>query len=471
MEQTAEKTPVALDKIVELSLRRGFIFPGSEIYGGLRNSWDYGPLGTQLKNNLRDAWWRHYVTSRSDMYGLDAAILMNPKIWEASGHVAGFTDPMIECKKCHGRWRADDLIQQTSPDTATEGVPLAELTRFFQEDEVKCPSCGKNDWTDVRSFNLLFETSLGTVEGQKQRIYLRGELAQAMFVDFKRVVETMHPALPFGIAQVGRVFRNEISPGNFTYRTLEFDLMEFEYFTRPEAWEKKFDEWQADMMKWATETLGLCAESLRWREQEPNERAFYSKKTCDLEFLTSFGWKELFAVAARTDYDLKRHSEASGVDLRLTDNGTGEKFFPYVIEPTFGLSRLTLFTLLNAYHEEEVRGEKRVVMRFKPTLAPYQVAVLPLSKKPELNVVAEPLAQELSQSFSCDYDVTQSIGRRYRRQDEIGTPLCVTVDFDSLNDRAATVRDRDTMEQERIPIAKIKTYLEEKLNNNLKFVI
>jgi glycyl-tRNA synthetase len=459
-----QESTVNLETIVELAKRRGFIFPGSEIYGGLRNSWDYGPLGVQLKNNIRDAWWRHYVKQRQDMVGLDAATLMNPKVWEASGHVANFNDPMVDCKKCQARLRADDLIAQFDSSVSTEKMTLEQYDEFLGSHDVPCTNCGTvGQLTKARKFNLLFETSLGTVDGSKQSVYLRGELAQSMFVDFKRVVDSMRPSIPFGIAQVGKVFRNEITPGNFTFRTLEFDLMEFEYFIKEADWEKTFDEWLADMQEWVTKNIGISKDKLRVREHAPEERAFYSKRTVDIEYSTSFGWKEMFGIAYRTDYDLKKHMEATGADLTMTDLETNEKFVPHVVEPTFGLSRLTLFAMLDAYHEEEVNGEKRIVMKFKPNLAPYQVAVLPLSKKPELMKVSLPLAKELSQEFSCDYDVTQSIGRRYRRQDEIGTPYCVTVDFDSLEDKAVTVRDRDTMTQERMPIEKVSSYIKEKL--------
>lgn len=432
---------LTLDTIVTLAKHRGFVFPGSDIYGGLANSWDYGPLGVLLKNNIRDAWWKFFVQERADMVGLDAAILMNPKVWEASGHVANFADPMVECKTCHKRFRQDIL-----------------------EDNV-CPSCGaKDNFTEPRQFNLLFETSLGTVEGQKQSVYLRGELAQSMFVDFKRVMESMRLTIPFGIAQTGRVFRNEITPGQFVYRTLEFDLMEFEYFVKEADWQSYFDYWLKEMYRWLT-SIGFMTKSLRTREHSPEELSHYSKRTVDIEYNSPFGWKEICGFAYRTDFDLKKHSEASGVDLRVTDAATGEKFYPHALEPTFGHTRHLLFLMLECYDEEEVNGEKRVVMRFPARLAPYQVAVLPLSKKDGLIKIAEPLAAELRQSFSTDYDVTQSIGKRYRRQDEIGTPYCVTIDFDSLADNAVTIRERDSMQQERVAMAQVETYLTDKLTS------
>ena len=452
------KNTIDMDTIVGFAKQRGFVYPGSDIYGGLRNSWDYGPLGVQLKNNLRDAWWKHYVEKRMDMVGLDAALLMNPKVWEASGHVDNFNDPLVDCKKCKARFRADDLVEGIVP--AVDGLSGDAISALIEEHDVKCPECGEYDFTDVRKFNLLFETSLGTVEGKKQDVYLRGELAQSMFVDFKHVMTSMRKKIPFGIAQVGKVFRNEITPGNFTFRTLEFDLMEFEYFIRESDWEEQFEYWLSSMQSWLVDDIGINKENVRIREQDEEERAHYSKRTVDIEYDSPFGWKELFGLAYRGDYDLKKHMEASGVDLRVEEDG--EKYLPHVIEPTFGLTRLMLFVLLDAYHEEEVKGEKRVVLKLKPELAPYHVAVLPLSKKEELTKVAEPIVAELSKQFRCDYDVTQSIGKRYRRQDEIGTPFCVTVDFDSLEDNAVTIRDRDTMEQERVPIEKLSEVIEER---------
>jgi len=449
-----------LETVATLAKHRGFVFPGSAIYGGLQNSWDYGPLGTLLKNNIRDAWWHHFVQTRSDMVGLDAALLMNPKVWQASGHVDNFTDPLVEDKVTHQRYRADHLLEEATGETA-EGLSIDELAQALQKNNVTSPD--GNELSEPKQFNLLFTTSLGSVEGKKQEVYLRGELAQSMFVDFKRVLESMRQRIPFGIAQVGKVFRNEITPGNFTFRTLEFDLMEFEYFIKEKDWEKQFDYWLEDMEKWVTGDIGLNPDNLRRRENDKKELSHYSKRTVDLEYQTSFGWKELFGIAYRTDFDLKSHAEASGEDLQVQDPDTGDKYFPHVIEPTFGLTRLTLMVLLDAYHEEEVKGEKRVVLKIKPNLAPYQAAVLPLSKKPELTKICEPLVKELKKSFSCDYDITQSIGKRYRRQDEIGTPYCVTIDFDTVKDRAVTVRDRDSMAQERVPLAEVLAYLQNKL--------
>ncbi len=456
------ESTIKLETIVNLAKRRGFVFPGSEIYGGLANSWDYGPLGVLLKNNVRDLWWKFFVQTRQDMVGLDTAILMNPKVWEASGHVANFNDPLVDCKNCKARHRADHLIEEVAPGTDVTKMTLEQMTEFLRERAIACPTCGETQLTEVRRFNLLFETSLGTVEGQKQNIYLRGELAQGMFVDFKNVLDTMHMRVPFGIAQVGKVFRNEITPGNFTYRTLEFDLMEFEYFVQEKDWQKTFDYWLEEMYRFI-DVLGISREMVRVREHAEDERAHYSKRSVDIEYNTPFGWKEMFAVSYRSDFDLKNHSQATGVDLQVVDPVSGEKYFPHVVEPTFGLSRLVLMLMLSAYTEEDVKGEKRIVMKLPPRLAPYQVAVLPLSKKDELIAVAQPLVQELMKKWSCDFDITQSIGKRYRRQDEIGTPFCVTVDFDSLEDKKVTVRDRDTMVQERIGIDTLEDYLKEKL--------
>lgn len=456
-----------LDVIVSLAKRRGFVFPGSEIYGGLANSWDYGPLGVELKNNLRDWWWERYVQQRDDMVGLDAAIIMNPKVWEASGHLESFNDAQVDCKNCKARHRADHLLEDQIDSLKVEGLSPEDLTALIKENDIKCPDCGKKDWTDARTFNLLFETSLGTVDGAKDVAYLRGELAQSMFVDFKRVMETSRKRIPFGIAQIGKVFRNEITPGNFTFRTLEFDLMEFEYFVTKDEWEKWFEYWRADMLAWLKE-LGFEDSSLRVREHTDDELSHYSDKTLDIEYNTPFGWKEMFGLAYRTDFDLQNHIKQSSEDLRYTDPDTQEKIVPHVIEPTFGLTRLTLMALLEHYTEEEVAGaddktSTRVVMKFPARIAPYKVAVLPLSKKEELSGKAREVFDQLRTEFVCDYDETQSIGKRYRRQDEIGTPYCVTVDFDSLEDGAVTIRDRDTLKQERIKITDLVAHLKEKL--------
>jgi glycyl-tRNA synthetase len=441
-----EKQNDFMDKIVSLCKRRGFIFPGSDIYGGLSNSWDYGPLGTELKRNITNAWWKRFVTSRDDMVGLDAAIIMNPKVWEASGHLAEFTDPLVECKKCHARFRADQI----------------DISKA-------CAECGgKEGFTEAKNFNLMFKTFIGPTEDATATAYLRGELAQAMFVDYKIIQETSRKRIPFGIAQQGKCFRNEITPGNFIFRTREFNLMEFEYFVHPNEWQKHFEYWLNEMKRWL-EFLGVKEKNLVFHEIPEGERAHYSKRTVDIEYLYPFGQKELYGIAYRTDFDLKRHMEKSGQDLSYIDPVTKEKYVPHVVEPTFGIDRSVLVTLLEAYGEEQAptaeEGETdtRVVLRLPKNLAPYKVAVLPLSKKEELSAVARPLYEEILKNFSCEYDETQSIGKRYRRQDEIGTPYCVTVDFESLEDKAVTVRDRDTMAQERIKISELANYLKEKL--------
>ena len=458
----------SLDQVVSLCKRRGFIFPGSEIYGGLANSWDYGPYGTTLKNAIRDWWWERFVQKRQDMVGIDAAIMMNPKVWEASGHVANFNDAMIDCKNCQARHRADHLIEEKFPDMKVDGKPVAELTAIIKEKQIACPVCGKKDmFTDARRFNLLFRTQLGAVEGaeKNQDIYMRGEIAQAMFVNFKNVLQTMRKRLPFGIASVGKVFRNEITPGNFTFRTLEFDLMEFEYFIREEEWEKTFDFWIAEQQAWVKE-MGFGDERLRVREHTKDELSHYSKKTADIEYNTPFGWKEMFGLAYRTDFDLKNHMEKSGEDLQYTDpDDATKKFIPHVVEPTFGLSRLTLMTLLEAYNEEKLaEDDVRTVLKLHPRIAPVQVAVLPLSKKENLIAKTQEIYAMLNDNTSLrlELDITGSIGKRYRRQDEIGTPKCVTVDFGTLGEDSAqgekdtvTIRDRDTLEQIRVPLAKL----------------
>lgn len=439
-----------MDKVVNLAKQRGFVFPGSELYGGLANSWDYGPLGVELKNNIKQEWWRWFVQRRTDMVGIEPAVIMNPKIWEASGHVQNFTDPLVECKKCHERFRADQI----------EGTT--------------CPACG-GELTTAKQFNLMFKTQLGPAEGSGAEVYLRAELAQAMFVDFPYVVQTMRSKLPFGIAAQGRVFRNEITPGNFIFRTREFDLMEFEYFVREAKWEKYFEYWQETMLQWL-DHVGVDRGHVHLIEIPDGERAHYSKRTVDFEYDYPFGRKELYGLAYRTDFDLKNHMEKTGRDVQMTDPESGEKFLPHVIEPSFGLDRTVLVALLEAYHEEEVptspkasRGAEKVdmrtVLKLPYWMAPYKVAVLPLSKKEELSLVAHKLYEDLTQQFVSTYDETQSIGKRYRRQDEIGTPFCVTVDFESLKDKQVTIRERDSMEQVRLPIEKVIGYIQEKLSH------
>ena len=447
------------EKVVALAKRRGFAYPSSEIYGGLANTWDFGPMGTLLKNNIRDSWWNKFVLSRDDMVGIDASIFLNPKVWEASGHVASFTDALIDCKTCRFRTRADHLIEDNVPDIKVEGLPVEELTKIIRENKIKCPKCGKTDWTEVRKFNLLFETSIGIIEEGKEKVYLRGEIAQGIFVNFRNVLDTTRVRVPFGIAQQGKAFRNEITLGQFVHRTLEFDLMEFEYFINPKDWEKIYESWKKEMWDW-THELGLNTENLRWREHEEFERSHYSKRTMDIEYKYPFGFKEMFGLAYRTDFDLKNHTEKSGRDLSYTDPVSGEKYIPHVIEPTFGLSRLVGVVLFDSYTEQD----GRIYLKLDPKLAPYKAAVFPLlANKEELVLKAREVYENLRKEHLIAWDDRGNIGKRYASQDEIGTPFCITIDFDSLKDNAVTVRDRDTAKQERINIDKLQEYLKEKL--------
>lgn len=448
------------EKVTALAKRRGFIFPSSEIYGGLANTWDFGPVGTLLKNNIRDLWWKMFVLDRDDMVGIDASIFLSPKVWEASGHVANFTDALVDCKNCHYRTRADHLIEDAIQEKRVEGLPVEELTKIIQENKIKCPKCGKSDWTEVRRFNLLFETSIGIIEGDKSQVYLRGEIAQGIFINFKNVLNTTRVRVPFGIAQQGKAFRNEITLGQLVHRTLEFDLMEFEYFIEPSIWEEKFEYFRNQMWIFATEVLGLKSDNLRWREHEEFERSHYSKRTMDIEYKYPFGFKEMFGIAYRTDFDLKNHQEKSGKDMSYTDPFTNEKYIPHVIEPTFGLSRLAGIVLFDAYAED---GE-RVLLKLDPKIAPYKAAVFPLlANKPELVEAARKIYEDLRSDFVVAWDERGNIGKRYASQDEIGTPFCITFDFDSLEDNSVTVRDRDSASQQRIKIEDLKNYLQEKL--------
>jgi len=452
-----------MEKIMSLCKRRGFIFPGSEIYGGLANSWDYGPLGHQLKQNIKKAWWKFFVQERADMVPMDAAIIMNPKVWEASGHLQNFSDLLTECKICHHRFRVDHLLEAASAEPQYDKEPMKTIA------DVKCPDCG-GELTQAKSFNLMFKTFLGTTEDSSTVAYLRPETAGGMFVNFKNIQTTTRRRLPFGIAQIGKNFRNEITPGNFIFRTREFEIGEFEYFIKPEEWPKVFEMWLSEIKRWWKDIMQINMDNLVWHEIPDGERAHYSKRTVDIEYKYPFGVKELHGIAYRTDFDLTRHETVSGADLHYTDPETNEKYIPHVIEPTFGIDRMLLVALLEAYHEEEAptakegETEARVVMKFPKHLAPVQVAVLPLSKKEELSSAAKQAAADLRHDFMVDYDETQSIGKRYRRQDEIGTPYCVTFDFDSLEDKKVTVRDRDTMQQERVAIAELVGYLKDKFN-------
>lgn len=457
-----QTTQTTLNDVVALTKRRGFIFPGSEIYGGLANTYDFGPLGVELVRNIINHWWDFFVTRRTDIFGLDSSILMSPKVWEASGHTASFTDAMVDCKSCRSRTRADHLIEnfaeKKGKPVKVEGKSVEELSEMIAEMKIPCPVCGERNWTDVREFNLLFETNIGIVEESQSKAYLRGEIAQGMFVNFKNVLNTMQPKLPFGIAQTGKAFRNEITLGNFIFRTLEFNLAEFEYFFDPQkqSWEELFESWKKTMFEFSV-SLGLSAEKLQWRIHTDEERSHYSTRTEDLDYAFPFGTKEMFGLAYRTDYDLRNHMEQSGVDLRYTDpQDPKNKFIPHVVEPTFGINRIFLALLC----ESLVTEEKRMYLKLPPKLAPFKVAVFPLVKnKPDIVSKAREVHTLLSQRWATDWDERGNIGKRYLSQDEIGTPYCLTVDYQTLEDNTVTLRDRDTTEQTRLPIEKLEQYL------------
>lgn len=443
-----------LDDIVSLCKRRGFVFPGSDIYGGLANTWDYGPYGAQLKQNIKAFWWNTFVRERDDVIGLDSAILMNPKVWEASGHVTSFSDPLMDCKNCKERIRGDKLIEESLGIEMAAGKTLKQIGEIIAENKLKCPKCGKMDFTEPRSFNLMFRTHQGVVEETATAIYLRPETAQGIFTNFKNVIQTCRAKVPFGIAQIGKSFRNEITPGNFTYRTREFEQMEIEYFVSPKEKaeiKKIFDEWKKACWEWYL-ALGVNKENLRFREHEKDELSHYSSMTFDIEYKFPFGWGELMGLAYRGDYDLTQHSKFSGKDLSYLDPFTNEKYIPHVIEPSFGADRTLLITLIDAYDEDEVDGEKRTVMRFDPKIAPVKAAIFPLMKKDELTGIAKGIFDTLKKKFDIEYDDSGAIGKRYRRQDEIGTPFCITVDYDTIADQTVTIRERDSMKQERVKI-------------------
>lgn len=450
-----------MEKIQTLARSRGFIYPDSEIYGGMANTWDFGPLGVELKNNLKREWWKFFVQSHENMVGVDSALIMNPKVWVASGHVGNFTDSLVDCKKCKTRMRADHLIEEAI-GIDVEGKTTKEIGDIIKKNKIKCPSCSASDFTVPRQFNLLFKTHVGVIEDAKSVAYLRGETAQGMFVNFKNIVNSSRKRIPFGIAQIGKSFRNEITPGNYIFRTREFEIAEFEYFIHPDSWEKSFTFWLSEMHKFA-ELIGLPKAKVHDHDIPKDKLAHYSKRTVDIEFDFPFGQKELWGLAYRQDYDLARHIEYSKEDLSYTDPITNEKYVPHVIEPTFGVERTMLAILTASYSEEKVADETRVVLKLPISLAPFKVAVLPLSKKPELEKVSHEVWDTLAKIASTDYDETQSIGKRYRRQDEIGTPYCVTIDFETLEDGAVTVRDRDTMKQERVKISELITFLSPKL--------
>ena len=464
-ENTMNNKEKTMEKVTALCKNRGFIFPGSEIYGGLANSWDYGPLGVEFKNNVKRAWWKKFVQECKYNVGLDAAIIMNPQTWVASGHLGGFSDPLMDCKVCKTRHRADKLIEdyiaQNNLDINPAGWSDAEMSEYIKENKICCPSCGSGDFTDIRKFNLMFKTYQGVTEDSTSELYLRPETAQGIFVNFKSIQRTTRKKLPFGVCQIGKSFRNEITPGNFTFRTREFEQMELEFFCKPGTDLEWFNFWRNYCAQWLYD-LGMKKENLRLRDHSPEELCFYSKATTDFEYLFPFGWGELWGVADRTDYDLTQHANHSGESMEYFDPETNEKYIPYVVEPSLGADRVALAFLVEAYDEEEIsEGDTRVVLRLHGALAPFKAAILPLSKK--LSDKATELFDDLSKYFPVDFDEAGSIGKRYRRQDEIGTPLCITYDFDSLEDGCVTVRERDTMEQVRIKIEDVKAYIENRI--------
>ena len=460
-----ENNKKTMDKIVALCKTRGYIFPGSEIYGGLANSWDYGPLGVEFKNNVKKAWWQKFVQESRYNVGLDSAIIMNPQAWVASGHVGGFSDPLMDCKQCKARHRADKMIEEYAFQNGTNENPAGwtfeQMAAFIAEKEIACPLCGGKNFTDIKKFNLMFKTFIGVTEDNSSTVYLRPETAQGIFVNFPAVQRSTRKKLPFGICQIGKSFRNEITPGNFVFRTREFEQMELEFFCKPGTDLEWFAYWKNFCHQWLL-NLGMKDENLRLRDHDPEELCFYSKATTDFEFLFPFGWGELWGIADRTDYDLSQHEKHSGKDMQYFDPETNTHYTPYVVEPSLGADRVALAFLVDAYDEEEIaEGDVRVVLHLHPALAPIKAAILPLSKK--LSDKALELYDDLAKSFPCDFDEAGSIGKRYRRQDEVGTPFCITYDFDTENDGCVTVRDRDTMEQVRLPISEVKAYIQQKL--------
>ncbi len=453
----------SMDKIVSLCKRRGFVFPGSEIYGGLANTWDYGPYGVELKNNLKRVWWKTFVNDREDMVGLDASILMNPRVWEASGHIESFSDPLMDCLNCKERVRGDKLIEQHMGIEAAVGKSLKEIGEIIKKNKLACPKCGKGEFTEARSFNLMFKTHQGVIEETSALVYLRPETAQGIFVNFKNVLATTRKKIPFGIAQIGKAFRNEITPGNFTFRTREFEQMEIEYFIKTGTGVEIFKKWEEACFQFFTK-YGIKETKLRKRRHDEKELAHYSKMTIDIEYEFPFGWGELFGLAHRGTFDLSRHSEFSGEEMVYFDAETNEKYIPEVIEPSFGLDRSVLTFMIDAYDEDEIGGEQRIVMRFHPDLAPIKVAILPLVKNKEIiTAKAREVFEMVKKKYSTEYDEAGSIGKRYRRQDEIGTPYCVTIDFDTVEkDNSVTVRDRDSTKQERLKVDKLLEYLADK---------
>ncbi len=460
----AEKPSLTMDKLVALCKGRGFIFAGSEIYGGLANTWDYGPLGVELKNNIKKAWWKKFVTESEYNTGVDCAILMNPKTWEASGHLAGFSDPLMDCKSCKTRHRADHLIEdyvaRKKKNVSIAGWKDAQLEQYIKDNSIPCPVCGKSDFTSIKKFNLMFKTFQGVTEESASTLYLRPETAQGIFVNFKNIVRSNRSKVPFGVAQIGKSFRNEITPGNFIFRVREFEQMELEFFCKPGTDLDWFNYWKNFCHQWLL-GLGVKSENLKLRDHDKEELSHYSKATTDFEFLFPFGWGELWGVADRTDYDLMCHQKVSGQSMEYTDPITNEKFVPYCVEPSLGVDRVLLAFLCNAYEEEQLENDTRVVLKLHHALAPYKVAVLPLQKN--LSEKADEVYAQLRKYYSCTYDLSGSIGKRYRRQDEIGTPYCVTVDFNTLENNMVTIRNRDTMQQDTVSIDKLKEYFDEKL--------
>lgn len=451
-----------MEKIVAHAKNSGFVYQGSEIYDGLANTWDYGPLGVEMKNNIKKLWWKRFIQESPYNVGLDSAIFMNPRVWEASGHVGGFSDPLIDCKSCKTRHRADKLIEDYDPEIHSDGWKPEEMMKFIREHHIKCPDCGSEDFTDIREFELMFKTEMGTVKGEKNIVYLRPETAQGIFVNFKNIQRTSRKKVPFGIGQIGKSFRNEITPGNFIFRTREFEQMELEFFCKPDTDLQWFDYWKNGCMQFLLD-LGLTADNLRFRDHEQAELSFYSKATSDIEYLypTPLNWGELWGIADRTDYDLSRHQEYSKKNLEYLDPETNKKYIPYVIEPSVGADRLFLAVLADAYDEEQLEKDSRIVMHLNPAVAPIKAAILPLTKKQSEKAME--VYTMLVKEFNVEFDVAGQIGKRYRRQDAIGTPFCITVDFDSENDQSVTLRDRDTMEQIRLPISELKSYIAQKV--------
>ena len=468
----AKKVQDALKDLVSLCKRRGFIFPGSEIYDGLANTWDYGPYGVELKRNIKNLWWKKFVMSRHDVVGLDSSILLNPRVWVASGHVGNFSDPLVDCKACRERFRADQLLEEKLGEGVCAGKNFQEIAQMMVDNKIECPSCSKSDWTEPRAFNLMFQTEIGVVEGTGNKVYLRPETAQGIFVDFKNIVDNVRPKIPFGVGQIGKSFRNEITPGNFIFRTREFEQMELEFFCEPGTEVEWYNYWKSYCFNWLVEELGVNKSKLRLREHAKEELSHYSNGTSDIEYEFPFGWGELWGIASRTDYDLTQHQKESKVKQEYYDAVNNKRYIPYVVEPSLGVERLLLVLLSDAYEVETLEnGEERTVLHFHPSVAPVKVAVLPLVKKGKVKEQAEAIFQKLIKRWNVEYDETQSIGKRYRRQDELGTPFCVTVDFDTVGEGESdpakkgfvTVRERDSMKQELVAIDKLEEYFFKKL--------